>query len=128
MKFGNTGWAIAGLVYLGILLTIMVLADFGRLPVNLLTQIPHYDLIGHFILYGIASFLTHRATDKKMIVIFDKPIPLGPFVFTLFTIFEEMLQSILPNRTCSLADLAASFIGIVVFYWLGQVWEKSHTE
>ena len=123
MKLNRFAWIVLCVIYLAILLLIMLLADLGTLNVPLFTQ-PPYDKVGHFGLYGRASFLTHRALNRQMLKILSFSFPLGPFIFSLFTIFEEILQEILPNRTFSLLDLAASFAGIIVFYWLGEVWER----
>ncbi|MGL5080559.1 MAG: hypothetical protein ACRC8A_03645 [Microcoleaceae cyanobacterium] len=100
----------------------MITADLGKLPIELLSKVPNYDIIGHFVLYGIASFLSYRALNWQMLVIFNIVLPVGPFLFALVTIAEEMLQQILPNRTFSLVDMGASLLGIIVFYWLGNLW------
>lgn len=128
-KISQKTWIIAFIGYFMILLTIMLLADLGMLPLKFLAQIPYYDKIGHIILYGIASFLCHRATAKKMMAIFHYPIPLGPFIFSIFTIAEEMLQAILPHRTASVEDLLCSMLGIILFYWVGEIWDvKNNTK
>ena len=120
MKLGKKKWLVAAGLYFLLLLTIILLADTGYLPVKQLSKIPYYDTIGHFILYGIASFLSHRAFNRKMLVIFNLPLPLGPLIFSGFTVIEEMLQYFLPNRTFSLIDMGASLLGIVLFYWVGK--------
>jgi len=123
----NRIWIIAGFLYFLILLGIMLLADMGKL-VNFPLAHPPYDKLGHFILYGIASFLCHRAINRRMMAIFNYPIPLGPFIFTIFTAAEEILQGILPNRSASIEDFIASFSGIVVFYGIGEVWDKKKAD
>ncbi|MCC3406963.1 MAG: VanZ family protein [Microcoleus sp. PH2017_10_PVI_O_A] len=116
-------WIVACVLYLLIILSIMLVADMGKLT-NFPLAHPPYDKLGHFILYGIASFLCHRATGKKMMMVLNYPIPFGPALFTIFTAGEEMLQAILPNRTASIEDFLFSFAGIVVFYWIGEAWDK----
>ncbi|MEG4213176.1 VanZ family protein [Microcoleus sp. S13_B4] len=123
MNLSKKFWIIACFVYVLILLSIMLLADTGNL-VNFPLAHPPYDKLGHFILYGIASFLCHRATGKKKINLFNYSIPFGPAIFTIFTVAEEMLQAILPNRTASIEDFLASFAGIAVFYCIGEVWDR----
>ncbi|MEG4582848.1 VanZ family protein [Microcoleus sp. MON1_C5] len=123
MNLSKNFWIIACFVYVLILLSIMLLADTGNL-VNFPLAHPPYDKLGHFILYGIASFLCHRATGKKNINLFNYSIPFGPAIFTLFTAAEEMLQAILPNRSASIEDFLFSFGGIAVFYWIGEVWDR----
>ncbi|NJK36615.1 MAG: hypothetical protein HC835_03825 [Oscillatoriales cyanobacterium RM2_1_1] len=115
-------WRVACLIYLLILLTIMLIADFGKLPIELLSKVPNYDIILHFILYGIASILSYRALNCQMMMILGWPLPLGPFLFSLITIAEELLQRILPHRIFSLIDLSASLLGIVLFYSVGRVY------
>lgn len=121
MSLKNQGWIIACCLYFLLLLIIMLLADFGQLRGLLFTlSQPPSDKFGHFILYGIGSFLIHRAMNKRLIVIFHQNLPLGPFIFTLITAFEEMLQSILPHRSASMEDFIASFLGIIIFYLVGE--------
>jgi VanZ family protein len=123
MKLSKKLWIVSGFVYFLILLSIMLLADTGKL-VNFPLAHPPYDKLGHFVLYGIASFLCHRATGKKNMKLFNYSIPFGPALFTIFTAVEEMLQGILPNRSASIEDFLFSFCGIAVFYWIGEVWDK----
>lgn len=122
MKINQRAWIIIAILYLMLILAIMLVADFGKLPDAQLSKIPNYDIIGHFFLYGIASFVCHRATNRRMMMVFKYPIPFGPFLFTLVTIAEEVLQHILPHRTFSLLDLGASLLGIVLFYKIGEIW------
>ncbi len=123
MKLSKKFWIVASVLYLLIILSIMLIADMGKL-VNFPLAHPPYDKLGHFVLYGIASFLCHRATGKKMIRLFNYAIPFGPALFTVFTAAEEMLQAILPNRTASIEDFLFSFAGIAVFYGIGEVWDR----
>lgn len=123
----NRIWIIACFLYFSIIFGIMLLADMGKL-VNFAPAHPPYDKLGHFILYGIASFLSHRAINRRMMAIFNYPIPLGPFIFTIFTAAEEMLQAILPHRSASIEDFIASFSGIVIFYGIGEIWDRKKAE
>jgi hypothetical protein len=123
IKPSNRVWVIVSAGYFAFLFFLMVSADIGNLPIALIQRSP-YDKGAHFILYGIASFLSHRAIRRRMMALGNYPIPLGPFLFGAITIFEEMLQSILPHRSASLEDLAASLFGIVLFYCGGEIWER----
>lgn len=40
----------------------------------------------------------------------------------LIVILEEMMQSYFPTRTFSLIDLSSSLIGIILFYYLAELW------
>lgn len=123
----NKGWIIASVLYLLFILSVMLLADMGIL-VNFPLAHPPYDKLGHFILYGIASFLFHRATGKKTIDILNYKLPAGPLIFTIFTAAEELLQAILPNRTASIEDFLFSFSGIVIFYAIGEIWDSKKAQ
>ncbi|VXD25784.1 conserved membrane hypothetical protein [Planktothrix serta PCC 8927] len=103
------------------LLLIVITADLGNLPYYWLEKLPFYDVYGHFILYGIASVLSHQALGRQKLVIYNIFLPLGPFLFALVTIAEEMMQTLFPSRTFSLLDLSASLIGIIVFYYIGEL-------
>ncbi len=126
MKRSRKPWQIACFLYFLLLLSIVILADTGNLPYQLLEKIPYYDVYGHFILYGIASFLTHLALGGKKMIINKIFIPLGPFLFTLVTIGEEMMQAYFPTRTFSLIDLTSSLTGITLFYYLAELWIFNH--
>ena len=125
-KLAKKPWQVAFILYFMLLFLIVITANGGNLPYNFLGKIPNYDIYGHFILYGIASFLTHLALGGKKIIIDQIFIPLGPFLFTIVTIAEEISQIHLPNRTFSIVDLNASLIGIILFYYLAELWISYH--
>ncbi|MBD2605499.1 VanZ family protein [Scytonema hofmannii FACHB-248] len=112
-------WVFAFWVYFGILMTIVISAYLKILPVKSST-IPFYDTIGHFVLIGIAAFLSHLALNKRRISLLIISLPLAPILVTFFTISEEFLQKLSPNRTFDLIDLASDFCGIVLFTWLAE--------
>lgn len=114
----NTPLFIFGAIYLSVIGLIILFADFGFLPTKILRKIPNYDLIGHFVLYGIASMVCYYLTLRKRIRIKRLRIPIGPPFVALFAVFEEFTQIFIPNRTFSLDDLAFSMYGIVGFYLL----------
>lgn len=117
----NRRWIIAFCLYFIILLTIILSAYLGVLPVKI-DAIPFYDTFGHFILLGSASFFAHKALGMRTIKILGfLAIPLGPLLITLFAIVDEMLQALSPRRTCSLSDMSANLIGIWLFCWLASL-------
>jgi VanZ family protein len=118
MKFKNF-WILAFWFYLGILLVIIISAYLKVIPVKLST-IPFYDTIGHFVLIGIAAFLSHLALKKRKVNVFNFTVPLAPILVCLFTMLEEFLQILSPNRTFDVVDLTADFIGIILFTWLAE--------
>ena len=89
-----------------------------------LTNFPGGDKVGHFVLFGILSFLL----NKSALVMLPKrePVRLILTVSLLLAILiglEEWSQSLFPARTMSLRDLFASYGGVIVFALLAS-WTK----
>ncbi|TCS94927.1 VanZ family protein [Hazenella coriacea] len=128
MKVMNTSpthkpWKFAFIGYILFLLTVFALAYLKLIPVKL-QYLPLFDTIGHFMLLGIASYLSHRAFNRKMISLGWVKIPLGPLLISIFIMIEEFLQSFSPYRTMSLSDIAANLSGIILFYLIDWVYLK----
>ena len=104
-------WKLLGLLYAIVFGGILFFAYQGKLP-GILTQ---NDKAAHVILYGIATFFGHRLLNFRR---FWRNVPLFPALFGIFTIVEECVQSLSPNRTFDLWDLVASFMGIAIGFWL----------
>jgi len=112
---------ILALLFLLFILLIIVAADMGVLAsyLGFIYDFPGGDKAGHFILYGILSFLLARA--------FPRPARLGglstPIVTLLLLVFaalEEYSQKFFATRTYDLVDLTFSFLGILVGTWLAS--------
>ena len=115
----NKKQTIALTCYVAILITISVLAYSHKIPA-IVTKIPYYDIIGHFLLFGIAALLAHRALKRKVIKIFIVFVPLGPAIVTLIVFAEEFFQRFSQYRSSSYADLIADICGILFFYYLDK--------
>ena len=98
----------------------MILAYLGKLPTQYLLGFPYADKIGHVVLYCIAAFVGHRVLKQRHTIFLGCPIPLFPMLFGLFTVVEEGLQGLAPNRTLDAVDLVASLIGVLLGYWLAE--------
>ncbi len=112
----NLFWIISTIGFMAIFATMLWLAYRGHLPHNLTPN----DKIAHLVMYGMAAFLGHRALNRRHICKFGYSLPLFPFLFSLFTLGEELAQGFSPHRNLDLIDLIASFVGIVIGYWLAQ--------
>jgi VanZ family protein len=98
---------------------IIILADMGKLGTLFLTRIPYADKAGHFILYGILALLINLSLfrslplrRRKWLVIFST------LILALLIGIEEFSQQYFANRTFSLSDLTASYLGVIFFSWL----------
>ena len=115
----SLGWLLAALVYAATLVSIGFLAYTNGLP-GYLGYIPYHDLLGHFILYGTASYLGDRVLRGRKLTIIGYRIPLFALIFGIITVGEEYLQSFSPYRTFSWLDMTASLLGLLVGYWFAQ--------
>ena len=56
-----------------------------------------------------------------MLTILNYQVSLGILLLSLLALIEEIMQQMIPNRTFSLVDFGASFLGIFIFYWVGEI-------
>ncbi len=108
------------------IILIIILADTGNLGIlKLVNRIPLGDKAGHFTLYGILTLLINLtlfqsipAQDRKWIVV------ISGLILALLIGLEEFSQQNFANRTFSLSDLTASYLGVIFFSWLA-LWIKN---
>lgn len=112
-------WIGLGLLYLATLICIGWLAYTDNLPAYL-GAIPHYDTIGHFVIYGIATYLGQRIFQRSAWRLGKFSIPLFPLGFGIVTVVEEGLQSLSPVRDFSALDMFMSLVGLGFGYWLAR--------
>ncbi|QSJ17323.1 VanZ family protein [Nostoc sp. UHCC 0702] len=115
----NRRWVFAFWVYFGILMSISASAYLKIIPTEI-SQFPYYDTILHFLLLGIAAYLSHLALNKRKIQILNIYLPLAPLIVIFFCLVDEMIQFFVPYRSFDLVDLAADLCGIVLFTWLAE--------
>jgi VanZ family protein len=121
MKPNNLVWKVLAVIYVSVFTLIIVLAYNHALP-EYLTQ---NDKAGHIFLYGLATFLGQMAGKRRTFKLANWKLPLFPFVFSIFTLIEELCQSLSPNRTFDIGDLVASCIGILIGYGLAEIGKPS---
>jgi VanZ family protein len=115
---------LATLLFSFLIVAIVIVADTDHFPTLLkpFYDFPGGDKAGHFILFGILSFLL----NKSALILFPKRTP-ARLVLTVSLLLsiviglEEWSQFLFPSRTMSLIDLGASYAGVLVFallaYW-----------
>jgi polysaccharide biosynthesis protein VpsQ len=102
------------------IILIIVLADTGNLGVfGMFYRIPYADKVGHFVLYGVLALLINltlfRSVPNRNRIWLA--LSSGLILIVLIGI-EEFSQRNFPNRTFSLEDLTASYLGVIFFSWL----------
>jgi VanZ family protein len=100
---------------------IVIAANADRFPQFLkpFYDFPGGDKAGHFILFGILSFLLNKSA--LALLPNQNPTRLVLTVSLLLSILiglEEWSQALFPSRTMSMADLAFSYLGVLVFAFL----------
>jgi VanZ family protein len=99
------------------LIGIIVLADTGRLGIlGIVYSIPYADKVGHFVLYGILALLVNLTLfqtlpDRSRVWV----AVISGLLLALLIGLEEFSQRNFPMRTFSLADLSASYLGVIAF-------------
>lgn len=106
-----------------LIILIIVLADMGALPhfLQVWNDLPYGDKAGHFILYGILTLLVDLALfrsrpnrSRELLTV------TSGLILALLIGLEEFSQQYFADRTFSLMDLAASYLGVIFFSWLAS--------
>ncbi len=111
-------------IFLLFILTIIVLADIGGLPPQIvaLYRFPNGDKVGHFILFGLLNFFFTRAflssqpNPRRKLVTVSTGL-----ILALFIALEEWSQQFFATRTFDLLDLTASYVGVALGGWLAWI-------
>ena len=102
------------------IIVVIVLANNGKLgSLHFIYDFPNGDKAGHFIQFGILTFLldltffqTFPHADRKRVAVM-----IG-LILALLIGLEEFSQKFVPERMFSLFDLFASCVGVFFFSWL----------
>lgn len=119
MRSSNKIWIFACCLYLGFLIFISTSTYLKTLS-YLIKSIPFLDTFLHFILLGIATFLSHLALNKRYVMVFGILFPQAPLIIAVCCILDEILQTLSAKGTSSILDLIADLAGIVLFYSLAE--------
>jgi VanZ family protein len=118
-----------------LIILIIVLADMGSLPqfLQVWNDFPYGDKAGHFILYGILTLLVDlalfrsrpdpsaaastrlRQSARRLILSRKWLVFTSGLVLAVLIGLEEFSQQFFADRTFSLRDLAASYLGVIFF-------------
>lgn len=99
------------------IILIIVLADTGNLGIlKLVNRIPYGDKAGHFMLYGILTLLIDLTLFQAFPFQSPKRVAvISGLILALLIGLEEFSQQYFAERTFSLRDLIASYLGVIFF-------------
>jgi VanZ family protein len=110
---------------------LLLMVDFGALR-DLALYVNHTFLLDkaiHFAMYGFLALLAnasllHRSQSRAF-----GAIATGSILVLIVSTLEECSNAFVAFRTCSLADLAANYLGIVCLGILPLVaWQRTQSE
>ncbi len=78
-------------------------------------EFPINDKVAHFMGMGILAFLILRNYTKPISSVFTKNVLIPIIIVASFATIEEFSQRFLIFRSFDLKDLAANYLGILVF-------------
>lgn len=99
-------------LFAAFILVITYLAYKDLLPKEILKKIPHYDSIGHFVLFGMYAYLAQLAFKGKKFLF----VPIGAVLVAVYAVIDEYLQQFSANRSYDVLDLFFGLLGIVAAY------------
>lgn len=114
------------LLFITVLFTLLIVAivvganaDVLPRPLEQLANFPGGDKTGHFILFGVLTYLV----NKSALILLPKRNPTRliltvSLLLSSLIVLEEWSQALFPARTMSFSDLLASLSGVVVFAFL----------
>jgi VanZ family protein len=111
---------IIAAAFAAFLLIVIILADTGRLGfLGFIYAFPFGDKAGHFILYGILSFLLNLTIIRSRPILTSKWVAVPvTLILALAIELDEWSQNFFPGRTPSWVDLMFSYLGVLGGAWL----------
>jgi VanZ family protein len=104
-------------IYVGILILIIFLADRRETQYlfRFIWNLPFGDKVGHFLLMGIFSFLLNLVLNARGFRLGRISFLWGTLIVLAVVTIEEFSQLFVRGRTFDVGDLAADFLGILLF-------------
>jgi len=86
------------------------------------------DKIAHFFVFGLFGFLIMRARSKEEIKLPLHAVKLTILYCSLFAVFDEVMQGVIPGRVADigdgLANIAGVILGVIFFRLVWIRWAK----
>ncbi len=97
------------------LIALVVAAGHGSLAMPALAALPAYDKIGHFLLFGLLSYLVNLRLGAARLRLGRGRVLAGSLALGVVVVAEELSQIWIAQRNFEIADLLADAAGILVF-------------
>lgn len=108
--------------YTGFIILILIGAYSAIIPTEI-AVFPMYDLVGHFMLYGIWFYLLHKSLNCTTISVLNTAVPNALLILFPIVALEEFAQMFASTRTFSLVDLFWGFVGMCIFWMLSSIFQ-----
>jgi len=98
---------------------IFFLSQQSQLPLPELEWVPS-DKVAHLLAYGLLGIFYLVSFSKSLVTISWRFVLLASLCALAYGVSDEFHQSFIPGRDSSIADLAADFMGALLFTALGK--------
>jgi hypothetical protein len=122
MKIRRAKLVLIGFVIFLLAVVGMADAGCGDWLFRMARIIPAGDKVGHFLLFGILSFLTNLLANGRRIRLAELPVLKWSALLMALVTIEECSQVFFRSRTFDLLDLASDALGIWLFGRLAVVY------
>ncbi len=103
---------------LGILIVTVIVLDDARAlgPLYVVYRIPYGDKVAHFMLFGLLSMFLNLSAFEKWPALSRTRLALTiDGIQMALMALEELSQKLFPQRTASIWDVLAGYLGVAVF-------------
>lgn len=121
-------WMISAALFVVFIISVISFANQGgnNAAFKWIATIPYGDKWGHFILFGVLTFLLNKALRFISVGFLCNKIYWGTAIVISFVVCEEFSQLFIDSRTFDYQDLIADGLGISVFSWLSKKFNTAH--
>ena len=116
-------WSIATTVAFFVVVSATILAYLKLIP-HAIKDIPYYDSVGHFMLFGMLAFSLDHALFHRTSKFTGREFPLGSMLVAVYATLDESVQYYSSTRTFDLGDLSFSLLGILSFFVISRLLKK----
>lgn len=103
-----------------VIITATVIAYLGLFPTEI-KNIPYYDSIGHFLLFGSLTYMLDKVLNEKNLSLGFGWLPFASLIVASYALIDECLQYFSSIRSFDPFDFLFGFFGICIFTLLSRI-------